>query len=101
MAWWLRMSDLMSFVTLRAIVRSQCVLGGAMYRLAVLVVLVSGLICGCSNGPTPEQFAADDDAVCRSYGIQPVSQLYVECRKSKEQQRQQAKATLAAASRSP
>jgi hypothetical protein len=71
-----------------------------MYRLGVLVALASALLCGCSNGPTPEQFAADDDAVCRSYGIQPGSQLYVECRKSKEQQRQQAKVTLAAASRS-
>jgi hypothetical protein len=72
-----------------------------MYRLAVLVALASALLCGCSNGPTPEQFAADDDAVCRSYGINPASQLYVECRKSKEQQRQQAKATVAAASRYP
>lgn len=68
-----------------------------MDRLGVLAALLA--LCGCSNGPTPEQFAADDDAVCRSYGIAPGSQLYAECRASKEQQRQQAKATLAAASR--
>ncbi|HZQ13265.1 MAG TPA: hypothetical protein VFB31_10705 [Pseudolabrys sp.] len=70
-----------------------------MSRLGVFAGLLSVLLCGCSGGPTPEQFAADDDAVCRSYGIQPGSQLYAECRASKEQQRQQAKATLAAASR--
>ena len=70
-----------------------------MYRLGVFAALVSALLCGCSRGPTPAQIAADDDAVCRSYGIQPGSQLYVECRAAKERQRQQAKATLAAASR--
>lgn len=67
-----------------------------MYRLGVFAALLLPVLCGCSGGPTPEQYAADDDAVCRGYGIQPGSQLYAECRASKEQQRQQMKASAAA-----
>jgi hypothetical protein len=54
-----------------------------MKRAILLALLVAG--CGASR----QQLAADDDATCQSYGTQPGSQAYVQCRMQRDGIRQQ------------
>jgi hypothetical protein len=71
--------------------------GRAMHRLLIIVGL--SLLCsGCLT--TQEQanaIAASDDAACQTYGAQPGSQAYFQCRMAKDQQRQANRTALAAA----
>jgi hypothetical protein len=56
------------------------------YAIALLVTLG-----GCA---TQQQITATDDSVCRSYGAQPGSEAYVQCRMMKDQQHQDAAQSL-------
>jgi hypothetical protein len=78
---------------------------GGVMRL-VLAFLVLALVGGCAQYRAEQQAraaamaqaqAASDDAQCRSYGAQSGSQMYIQCRMSLDQQRQQTRAALAAA----
>jgi hypothetical protein len=62
-----------------------------MAAIGLLLVLTA---CATAPQPTAEQV---DDAQCRSYGAQPGTQAYFQCRMAKDQQRQQATAALAGA----
>lgn len=67
----------------------------------VLVKLANGKVESVTNG-LPTQTASmqrigSDDAECQSYGAEPGTQAYIQCRMAKDQQRQQAKAALATA----
>ncbi len=64
-------------------------------RAYVLILAVALVSCGPPR-PTVEQLAASDDAQCRSYGAQPGTDTYVQCRMSINQQRQQARTAMAA-----
>lgn len=48
-------------------------------------------------GPTPQEMAAGDDGTCQSYGARPGTDAYIQCRMSRDQQRQQAKAAFLSA----
>jgi hypothetical protein len=54
-----------------------------------IVLLLATLASGCATGPTPEQIAAVDEAVCQAQGAARGSQEYEQCRKAEDQQRQQ------------
>lgn len=54
-----------------------------MKRAILLALLLGG--CGASR----QQLAADDDATCQSYGAQPGSTAYMQCRMQRDGIRQQ------------
>jgi hypothetical protein len=62
-----------------------------MAAIGLLLVLTA---CATAPQPTAEQV---DDAQCRSYGAQPGTQAYFQCRMAKDQHPQQATAALAGA----
>ncbi len=45
-----------------------------------MIVAGAGALCLCGCVTTQEQIMAQDDATCRSWGVQPGSSPYVECR---------------------
>lgn len=49
-------------------------------------ILLAFLLAGCASR---QELAADDDATCQSYGVQPGSQAYVQCRMQRDGIRQQ------------
>lgn len=51
-------------------------------------------LAGCASR---QDLAQIDDETCRSYGAQPGSQTYIECRMQKDQLRQQGQTARAAA----
>ncbi|MFG7486291.1 hypothetical protein [Methylorubrum rhodesianum] len=64
---------------------------------AALVVLLSA----CNAAKTPgraellmsdEEVAAKDDAICKSYGAQPGTPVYIQCRATQDQRRDAYKA---------
>lgn len=62
-------------------------------------ILLALLLAGCASR---QEIAADDDATCQSYGAQPGSNAYVECRMRRDNIRQQgAEARRAAILASP
>jgi hypothetical protein len=65
---------------------------------AGLIVAIAVLAASCGiNQQIRQNIAASDDAECRSYGAQPGTEAYFQCRMAKDQQRQQNDAALAAA----
>jgi hypothetical protein len=46
--------------------------------------------CATMRGPTPEQISASEDAQCRSYGAQPGTPAYLQCRLQFQRQAAQA-----------
>jgi Tfp pilus assembly protein PilV len=66
-----------------------------MRHIAIVGLLSIGL-AGCF-GPSPQEIAQNDDATCRSYGAQPGTDTYYQCRMSRDQQRDQAKAAFLSA----
>lgn len=77
----------------------ECMLraGGSAMPRVLLAIMLASCLSACATGPTPAQIAAADDASCQSYGASPGSDAYYQCRMAKDQQRQQARAALAAA----
>lgn len=65
-----------------------------MGRVAAIGLLFLALLGGCANGG---DIATGDDDSCQSYGAQPGSSAYFQCRMAKDQQRQGNNAALAAA----
>jgi hypothetical protein len=57
-----------------------------MHKIAIAAALVT-VLSGC--GASREQLAQDDDATCQSYGAQPGSQAYIECRMRRDTTRTQ------------
>ena len=53
------------------------------------VIVVAGLLTGCM---TAEQRVAQDDGKCRSYGAEPGSSAYVQCRTQLDAAQTQARA---------
>lgn len=52
----------------------------------LFALLACVVLAGCQS-TTPEQAASTDDAKCRSYGAQPGSDIYVQCRMMADQDR--------------
>jgi hypothetical protein len=64
----------------------------------LLLVLTTASLCGCVTAEERNaQISASDDDTCQSYGAQPGSQAYFQCRMAKDQQHQANNAALAAA----
>lgn len=65
------------------------------------ILIIAGLSLLCSGCLTTEeqaeQAAAADDASCQSYGAKRGTDLYIQCRMQKDQQRQANRAAVAAA----
>jgi hypothetical protein len=62
--------------------------------MRILVALtVAAMLCGCAN--SPEQIAAAQDEKCRSFGAQPGTQPYLNCRLQLEQQAHERRALAA------
>ena len=57
----------------------------------VFVLVAAASLSGCV---TAQDIAANDDDSCRSYGADPGSQAYFQCRMAKDQQRQANEAAL-------
>src|ERR1700730_7857664 len=69
--------------------------GGTM-RMWTILLATALAVVGCASDRQIAQNTADsDDAACRSYGAQPGTQEYFQCRMAKDQQRQQTNAALA------
>lgn len=68
-----------------------------MYRFLIIASL--SLLCsGClTTEEQAAQIAAADDASCQSYGAKPGTDIYIQCRMQKDQQRQANRAAVAAA----
>jgi hypothetical protein len=59
----------------------------ASLALTAFVLIAAVNLAGCSSKmPTAQDVAAIDDAACRSYGAQPGTQAYFECRMAKDRQ---------------
>jgi hypothetical protein len=65
------------------------------YRLKGAVLGILGLSLGACM--SPQEQAASDGSACESYGAEPGTQAYFQCRMMKDQQRQANNAALAAA----
>ncbi len=62
------------------------------------VILLTALLAGCMTAEErAHQLAAQDDGKCRSYGAQPGSVAYVQCRAQLDAAQTQATAAVAAA----
>src|SRR6476469_7831420 len=61
----------------------------------LLVLFASLCVVGCAQ--TREELSRADDADCASYGAQPGSQAYFQCRMMKDQQREAGRAAGQAA----
>jgi hypothetical protein len=59
-----------------------------------IALISAALLSGCV---TAQDIAANDDDACQSYGAQPGSQAYFQCRMAKDQQRQANNAALVGA----
>src|SRR5713226_7387714 len=71
---------------------------GAIKMRVIGIVMISITLAGCfeatSRPPgmgevfmSKEQLAAKDDVICRGYGAQPGSDVYIQCRVSQDQRR--------------
>jgi hypothetical protein len=65
-----------------------------MFRVLLLALFLSGCMTAQEQA---QNIAASDDADCRSYGAQPGSDAYYQCRMAKDQQRQQTRAAIVGA----
>jgi hypothetical protein len=63
-------------------------------RLSVFTLLLCLGLAGCV---TSQDIAASDDDACRSYGAEPGTQAYFQCRMAKDQQRQANEAAVVGA----
>jgi hypothetical protein len=66
-----------------------------MHRLLCALVLASACSGCMSAGERNAAIADADDSSCQSYGAQPGSSAYFQCRMAKDQQRQANNAALA------
>jgi hypothetical protein len=58
-------------------------------RWISVILVLAGLCAGCMSAEERNaNIAASDDATCQSYGAQPGSQAYFQCRMTRDQQRQ-------------
>lgn len=62
-----------------------------------LILAVGATLGGCKTDQQIAADAASDDASCRSYGAEPGTPIYVQCRLQKDQLREQEKADRIAA----
>lgn len=60
------------------------------FILSALCIILSGCV-------TAQDIAANDDDACQSYGAEPGSQAYFQCRMAKDNQRQANNAALVGA----
>ena len=56
-------------------------------RIVLVVAALAAVLGGCQNQPgrgetfmNKEEVAAKDDAICRGYGAQPGTDIYIQCR---------------------
>lgn len=67
--------------------------GADMVKTGAVLIILGALLGGCATGA---ELAAYDDAKCKSYGAQPGSPPYVQCRAQLDAARTTARATIAA-----
>ncbi|MDE4910365.1 hypothetical protein PQI07_06570 [Methylobacterium sp. 092160098-2] len=73
-----------------------------MTRIAILIAACAVLgACNSARQPgrgeflmEPAEIAAKDDAICKSYGAEPGSPAYIQCRTTQDQRRDAFKAEL-------
>ncbi len=72
-------------------------------RYLLLIFLAGPLLTGCfrSSEEIRAELAAKDDQECRSYGAQPGSPAYVQCRATRASAHEAADAALVAAVSAP
>jgi len=63
-------------------------------KKSIIFILTACALAGCASR---QEIATDDDATCRSYGAEPGSQAYIQCRMQRDALRQQDRTARAAA----
>jgi hypothetical protein len=65
-------------------------------KTALIVIGAAMLLAGCNSASRPgrgellmsdTEVTAKDDAICRGYGAQPGTPVYIQCRTSQDQRR--------------
>ena len=64
-------------------------------KISMTAALFALLLGGCvTGGPHSPEVAAADDRECQSYGAKPGTDVYIQCRITKNSQHEQAMATV-------
>jgi hypothetical protein len=64
---------------------------------AIILIVLATAVAGCATEPDRQaRFAANDDSECKSYGGQPGTPAYLQCRAQLDAARTQAHETAAA-----
>jgi hypothetical protein len=67
--------------------------GGPMWKSCLAIIAMAATLSGCAeyqarrDQERAQAIAANDDAKCRSYGVEPGSQAYFQCRMNLDNQR--------------